>query len=76
MSIHQTRPDSSGSPAEIRLALRPKEAAKAFGISERKLWAMTKAGEVPHVRIGRAVVYPVHELKRWLSEQASKGASR
>ena len=57
------------------LALRPKEAARALGIGERKLWAMTNAGELPHARIGRAVVYPVRELQQWLSEQAGIEAS-
>lgn len=55
------------------LALRPKEAAKALGIGERKLWAMTNSGELPHIRIGRAVVYPVRELEGWLSERVAKG---
>lgn len=58
------------------LALRPKEAARALGIGERKLWAMTNAGELPHARIGRAVVYPVHELQRWLTEQTTAGGAR
>lgn len=56
------------------LALRPKEAAKALGIGERKLWALTNSGELPHARIGRAVVYPVRELQEWLSDQTVKGA--
>lgn len=64
---------NNGIPTPV-LALRPKEAAKALGIGERKLWAMTNAGELPHARIGRAVVYPVRELQQWLSDQAAKGA--
>jgi len=58
----------------LKLALRPKEAAKALGIGERKLWAMTNSGELPHARIGRAVIYPVRELQEWLSDQTGKGA--
>ena len=58
----------------LTLALRPKEAAKALGIGERKLWAMTNSGELPHARIGRAVIYPVRELQEWLSDQTGKGA--
>jgi excisionase family DNA binding protein len=54
------------------IALRPKEAAKALGIGERLLWERTNRGEIPHVRIGRAVVYPVAELERWLAEQSSR----
>jgi len=54
------------------IAMRPKEAAKALGIGERLLWERTNRGEIPHVRIGRAVVYPVAELERWLAEQATR----
>ena len=67
------RPDGIPTP---RIALRPKEAAKALGIGERKLWAMTNAGELPHARIGRAVVYPVRELQEWLSDQTENGVCR
>ena len=58
------------------LAMRPREAAKALGISERLLWDWTNRGEVPHVRIGKAVLNPVDVLRRWLDEQAAgKGVS-
>ncbi|MBI1335872.1 MAG: helix-turn-helix domain-containing protein [Phycisphaera sp.] len=53
-----------------RLALRADEAAKALGIGERLLWSLTASGEIPHARLGRAVVYPVLALQRWLDELA------
>src|SRR6266851_8989231 len=40
-------PTSVSSP----LALRPREAAKALGISPRLLWQLTKDGHVPCVRV-------------------------
>jgi excisionase family DNA binding protein len=52
------------------LALRPREAAKAIGVSERLLWQWTHDGSIPHVRIGRTILYPVDELKGWLARQA------
>ncbi len=56
------------------LALRPREAAKVLGISERLLWQLTHDGHIPCVRIGtgkrRAVLYPVTELQAWLTRQA------
>ena len=55
------------------LALRPKEAAKALGIGERLLWSKTNAGEIPHVRIGKAILYPIAALEEWLADQI-KGA--
>ena len=52
------------------LAYRPKEAAQALGICERTLWALTQRGEVPHLKTGKVVLYPVSLLRRWLEEQA------
>ncbi len=46
-----------------RLGLRAKDAAIALGISERTLWTLTNTGEIPHRRIGRAIVYPVEGLR-------------
>lgn len=58
------------------LALRPREAAKALGISPRLLWQLTKDGHVPCVRVGngkrQAVLYPLADLQAWLSRQANK----
>jgi len=50
-----------------RLALRAKDAAVALGISERTLWTLTNTGEIPHGRIGRAIVYPVDRLREYLN---------
>ena len=52
------------------LALRPREAAKAIGISERTLWTMTQRGDIPHVRLDRAILYPVDGLRSWLSQRS------
>ncbi|TWT66717.1 Helix-turn-helix domain protein [Posidoniimonas polymericola] len=50
------------------LLMDARTAAKALAISSRKLWAMTASGEIPHVRIGRSVRYPVFELQSWVNE--------
>lgn len=59
-----------------RLALRPKDAAKALGVGERLLWSMTNRGEIPHIKLGKCVLYPVAELERWLSERAAGGSRK
>jgi excisionase family DNA binding protein len=51
------------------LALRPRDAAKALGISPRLLWQLTKDGVIPSVKAGRTVLYPTSELQAWLSRQ-------
>lgn len=43
------------------------EAAAALSISERTLHTRTKAGEVPHVRVGHRVLYPVDVLQEWIA---------
>lgn len=58
-----------------QLSLRPREASKVLGISERTLWSLTAPrGPIPCVRVGNGnrqiVLYPVAELQVWLSRQA------
>ena len=60
------------------LALRPREAAKALGISARTLWGLSAPrGPIPCLRIGhgkrQTVLYPIADLQDWLSRQAEKG---
>ncbi|MFO0897985.1 MAG: helix-turn-helix domain-containing protein [Pirellulales bacterium] len=52
------------------LALRPREAAKALGVSDRTLWSWTHHGDIPHLRIGRTVLYPVEGLQAWLRSRS------
>jgi len=60
--------------ATTPLALRPREAARALGVCGKTLWSWTKAGIVPHVRIGKAILYPVDLLQEWLHQQAARQA--
>lgn len=53
-----------------RLLLSPREAAKALSICERTLYGMTKRGEIPVIRIGRAVRYSLEDLHEWIKKQA------
>lgn len=56
------------------LLLRPSDAAHALAISPRKLWELTNRGELPAVRIGRAVRYDPCDLTAWI--EAAKGGAR
>ncbi|MDY7109449.1 MAG: helix-turn-helix domain-containing protein [Planctomycetota bacterium] len=64
--------DEAPVAAVPRLALRPAEAARALGISRRKLWSITanRTSGIPVVRFGQTVLYPVSELRTWLAQQA------
>lgn len=53
------------------LALRPKQAAQALGISTRTLYTLTKEGAIPAKKIGHgkrsAVLYAVADLEAFLN---------
>jgi Helix-turn-helix domain len=49
-----------------RLLLTPIEAAAALRISPRLLWSKTKIGEIPCVRIGKAVRYAPAALQAFI----------
>jgi excisionase family DNA binding protein len=58
--------------AEMTLLLKPREAAKALSICNRLLWEVTNRGEIPHVRIGRAVRYDPKDLRAWIEQKKRK----
>ena len=58
---------------DVKLLLTIQEAAEALGISQRKLWGMTDSREIPHVRLGRCLRYPVRELEQWIDENKKGG---
>lgn len=56
----------------VPLALRPRDAAKAIGVSPRTLWNLTAPrGPIPCRRIGngerKTVLYVMGELEAWLA---------
>ncbi len=57
-----------------RLALRPKEAAEALGISERTLRQLLP--ELPTVRRGNIVLIPLDPLRKWLREESEAERAR
>jgi len=65
-----------GGNGQRALALRPKQAALMLGIGRRLLWQLTNQRQIPHARLGRAVVYPTAALERWLTERAKKSCGR
>jgi hypothetical protein len=64
-------------PNHPNLALRPRDAAKALGISLRTLWSLTAPrGPIPCARIGtgkrKTILYPADTLRDWLRAQAQQ----
>ena len=55
-------------PQQIQPALMNRKCASRYlAISERKLWDMTKSGDIPAVRLGRAVRYDINDLNTFIS---------
>ncbi len=59
----------------INLLLTSPEAAKALAISARTLWTLTKRGEIPSVKIGRAVRYDPADLRAWIDARKAGSAA-
>ena len=53
----------------IQILLRPNDAAKALAISPRTLWALSKRGEIPHIRLGNCLRYDVETLREFLRQK-------
>jgi len=60
-------------PESLKILLSIQEAAAALAISERKLWGMTANHEIPHIRLGRCLRYPVSDLMLWIDEHKEGG---
>jgi excisionase family DNA binding protein len=56
-------------PQVAPLLVAPREAAKMLSVCERTLFALTKSGDIPAVRIGRAVRYSVEDLRAWIKKK-------
>ena len=52
--------------------LTPRDAARRLSLSEKTLYNYTKAGQIPVVRIGRAVRYSLDDLKSWIQRASEK----
>lgn len=55
------------------LALRPREAASALSVSLSTLERLTKAGEIPVVKLGRCRLYELSALSAFLESRRVVG---
>jgi excisionase family DNA binding protein len=65
-------PATAAQDATPRKLLTARDAAKVLGCCEKTLWTLTQSGEIPCVRIGRAVRYDPADLYRWIESAKSK----
>lgn len=52
-----------------RLAWTAEELARMLGTTRKAIYAQVAAGRIPHMRIGRRVLFPVGDVERWLASR-------
>ena len=62
-------------PISAPMLMKPLEAARSLAISERTLWSLTNCGQIPCVRIGRAVRYDPADIRAWIDSQKNVASS-
>ncbi len=65
----QVPPPSAAEPPRPPLLVDSREAARLLGVSERTLWGLTDAGELPAIYLGRAKRYAVGELEAFIQRR-------
>ncbi|MCL4197711.1 MAG: helix-turn-helix domain-containing protein [Phycisphaerales bacterium] len=67
------RPDDDRRPVPS-IGLRPADACRALGVSRRTLctWTCDRTLAIPHVRIGKCILYPERELRDWLAARIER----
>jgi hypothetical protein len=75
MASRKRRSSSPDQPlsAQQPLLVSAPQAADMMGIGTRLLWSETNRRTIPHVRIGRRVLYSVTSLQKWI-ESREKGS--
>ena len=61
--------------APHRLLLRIPEAAETLGLGRTKIYELIAIGELPTIRVGRAVRISVSTLQKWVEEREQQGVS-
>ncbi len=60
--------------SEPSLLLSMKGAAAALAVSERTVWTLAHNGELPHVRLGRRLLFSRRALEAWIARMQTKSA--
>ena len=78
-ALTQISNPSSPMPSEwgdLPLLLDAAEAAKALSLSRAKVCDLANCGEIPSIRVGRAVRIPRDALLEWIEHRAKPALSR
>ena len=58
-------------PLPPPILVDPREAARRLSISPRTLFSLTKAAEIPSLKIGKSVRYRVSDLESWAERKVN-----
>jgi excisionase family DNA binding protein len=64
----------SANRSEPSLLLSLKEAAAALAVSERTVWTLVQEGVLPHLRLGRRLLFSRTALEAWIARTEAKCA--
>ena len=56
------------------LALTIAETARMLGLSRATVYSLTRSGDLPSIKIGRAVRVPINALNEWLAARTEGSA--
>jgi excisionase family DNA binding protein len=52
----------------LKRLIKPRQGAEYMGISERKLWQMTKDGRITAIKFDRVVRYDIADLDEFIAK--------
>jgi excisionase family DNA binding protein len=56
---------------QVQTAVRAKEVVAITGLGRTTVYELLRRGEIPSIRVGRAVLVPVAALKQWVEERTT-----
>lgn len=71
---HSTRQHTTKQNGQEPLLLRVEEAARMLRLGRATVYMLVSRGELPSVRIGRAVRVPAEALRRWIETRTTANA--
>lgn len=58
---------------DLPLLISANKAAETLGVSARTLWTLTRAGTIPHVRLGHRIMYTHSSLHEAVAKNTFTG---
>lgn len=53
---------------KAKLCLSAAEVSEMTGLSVSTIRTLTRRGEIPHIKVGRRILYPLNRIENWLAQ--------